>query len=334
MKKVLVILSFYFMVSPTIAQNETFDITTFTPPIAWVKEIKGSSYISFTTTDNQNNSYCRICIYASTNSKGDINNDFESEWEELVAKKYQIADSVELTPIQKAGDWDTKIGVSKFNFNNNINTVMLNTSSGFNKTTSILILYNNTDYESAIVNFISSINYNNPERISPIVAENNNTPLPIIGKWARSVSISYNLGGMNSGYVRSIYDFKSDNTYTFTQRTWGMTATYIYIVKETGILKTNNNQITLTPQKSIIESWEHNGDALVKLMATSKRPLETMAYQFIIKYDDLMKDWNLILQANKETLRDGKFGGISPYPNGWFLTKRFSDYDLTACKIF
>ena len=139
---------------------------------------------------------------------------------------------------------------------------------------------------------------------------------------------------MNSGYTKSIYNFKSDNSYTFTQRTWGMTAKYIYIVKETGTLNPNGNQVTLSPQKSVIESWTHNGDALVKLIATNKRPLETMTYQFVIRYDDSMQDWNLVLLGNKETLREGKFGGIAPYSNGWFYYKNFSDYNLTDTKIF
>ena len=113
-----------------------------------------------------------------------------------------------------------------------------------------------------------------------------------------------------------------------------MTAKYIYIVKETGTLKIKNNQVTLTPQKSIIESWDHKGDELVKLAATNKRTLETITYQFVISYDNSLQDWSLVLQANKETSREGKFGGIATYPNGWFYYKNFSDYDLTAPKIF
>ncbi len=335
MKKIFLILSYYFLVTSAIAQIETFDITTFTPPTTWVKEIKEGSYISFTTTDNQKNSYCRICVYASTDSKGNIDNDFESEWEELVAKKYQIDDEVQISTVQQASDWNVMMGVATFTFNNNLNTVILTTGSGFTKMTSILILYNNNDYESAIVNFISSINYNKPESISSLVPENNNTPLPIIGRWARSTGTSYSQNGnMNTAYVKSIYDFNSNNTYTFIQRTWKLGAKFIFIVKESGAIKISDGQITILPERSSIESWENNDGILGNLMATEKRPLEEITYQYTFSYDDLMKEWNLVLQADEETLRDGKFAGISPYPNGWFLTKRFSDYDLTAPKIF
>ncbi len=335
MKKIILFIILSASFAKLIAQKVSFDITNYIPPKNWDITNKESSYITYTGSNKQKNSYCRITVYKSVASKGGINTDFESEWEVLVAKTYKLSSALKTSAIQKSGDWNTKTGISTFTFDNaNNNNIILSTSSGFNKATSILIIYNNPDYDSSITNFLSSVSYKDIVNTAPIITENNNSPIQLTGRWARSVSLSYNAGGMNSGYTKSIYDFKNDNTYTFTQRTWGMTAKYIYIVKETGTLKIKNNQVTLIPQKSIIESWEHKGDALVKLAATNKRKLETTTYQFDIRYDNSMKDWDLLLQTNKETLRDGKFGGVQPYPNGWYYSKRFSDYDLTAPKIF
>ncbi|WP_445732049.1 hypothetical protein [Mariniflexile sp.] len=335
MKNISLVCIFSLSLCQMFAQKESFDITNFIPPKNWDKNVKEGSFISYISSNKQKDSYCRITVFKSIASKGGINEDFENEWEELAAKSYKISDSVKTSGIQKYGNWDTKTGISTFTFNNNDNNIIiLSTSTGFKKTTSLQIIYNNPDYDSTIANFLSSVSYKENGTTAPVIVENNNSTIQFSGKWARSISLSYNAGGMNSGYTKSIYNFKSDNSYTFTQRTWGMTAKYIYVVKETGLLKMNNNQVTLTPERSVVESWEHNGDTLVKLIATNERPLETMTYQFVIRYDDSMKDWDLILQTNNETLRDGKFSGIQPYPNGWYYSRRFSDYDLTAPKIF
>ena len=317
------------------AQQETFDITNYSPPENWDKYFKEDAYVSYTTTNKEKDSYCRITVYNSIASKGSINEDFESEWEELVVKKYKLSDLLNEVDVQEFGEWETKTKVGTFTFNKkDNNNIILNTSKVFDKVVSILIIYNNPDYETTLVDFLSGVRFKKDFTKDSIITENSNNKIQLTGKWARSVSLSYNVGGMNSGYEKSIYEFKSDGSYSFTQRIWGMTAKYIYIVKEIGAFKIEDNQFTVTPQKSIIESWEHDGDSLIKLATSQKRIIEETIYKFAIKYDESMKDWDLILQANKETLRDGKFSGVQPYPNGWIYSKRFTDYDLTASRIF
>lgn len=328
------IIVYFTLVNSLLAQQETFDFTNYSPPENWDKYVKDDAYVSYTNSNKKKDSFCRITVYKSIISKGSINEDFENEWEDLVIKKYTLLDSVKEVAVQEFGDWDTKTGISTFTFNEKDNNrIILSSSRVFNKVTSILIIYNNPEYETIIANFLSGVSYKKDFTTDSIV-ENSKGKIQIAGKWARSVSLSYNIGGMNSGYTKSIYDFKSDSTYSFTQRIWGMTARYIYVVKENGIYKMENNQVTLTPQKSIMESWDHEGDALIKLAASNKRTLETTTYKFVVKYDEAMKDWDLVLQANKETLRDGKFSGVQPYPNGWNYSKRFTDYDLTATRIY
>ena len=213
MKKIILFIILSASFTKLIAQKVSFDITNYIPPKNWVSTSKEGSYITYTSSNKLKNSYCRITVYKSVASKGGINSDFESEWEGLVAKAYTLSGSLKTSAIQKSGNWFTKTGISSFTFDNNRNNnIILSTSNGFDKATSILIIYNNSDYDSSITNFLTSVSYKKSVAVDPIIAENNNSTMEVTGKWARSVSLSYNTGGMNSGYTKSIYNFKSDNS--------------------------------------------------------------------------------------------------------------------------
>src|SRR5580765_8896992 len=69
------------------AQQESFDLITYTAPEHWTKEARENA-VSYISINRKNNSWCRLCIYKSTASKGNIESDFESEWDSLVAKTY------------------------------------------------------------------------------------------------------------------------------------------------------------------------------------------------------------------------------------------------------
>jgi hypothetical protein len=140
------------------AQKETFDIVTYTAPRGWQTEHK-NNVISFTNTNNKN--WCQIGIYRSTASKGSIESDFDSEWNELVVKQYKAVD-LKANEVTTIDNWKIKAGLGVFSFNNAEATAMLTTMTGFDVCVSILAITNSADYTTAIQNFLGSVDLQKP----------------------------------------------------------------------------------------------------------------------------------------------------------------------------
>ncbi len=165
MKKIIFLLCILcFSVAISFAQKETYDLVTYTPPPGggWKKEVKANTYTSYTITNNQIKSYCQIFIMLSTGSKGGIKQDFESEWQSLVAKQYNVTDTPRVTDPITVLEWNIQRGMAPFTFNNEKATVMLTTMSAYNKAVSIVVLTNSEDYIPAIQSFWESVEMNKP----------------------------------------------------------------------------------------------------------------------------------------------------------------------------
>jgi hypothetical protein len=65
-----------------LAQTETFDIATYTPPKGWEKVAKAEA-INYKKIDD--NSFCVITIFESTVSNNDATKNFATAWKQLVA---------------------------------------------------------------------------------------------------------------------------------------------------------------------------------------------------------------------------------------------------------
>src|SRR5688572_20141020 len=175
MKKIILLCVFCFSLATSIAQKETFDLTTFTPPTArksdgqrWKKEVKANSYTSYSITNTQTRSYCQIFIMLSTNSKGGIKEDFENEWQNLIVKQYNVTDTAHTTEPLTAGSWQMKAGIAPFIFNNGTSTAMLTTMSGYNKAVSIVAVSNSEEYISAIQQLLKSVVMKKPSSDNPV----------------------------------------------------------------------------------------------------------------------------------------------------------------------
>ena len=92
MKSIFGLISVCILATTSFAQKQTFDLFTYTPPKGWKKEIK-SALTSYTYVDKKDKSWCQMGIYKSTVSKGNIDADFDSEWETLVQKQFNIIDT-------------------------------------------------------------------------------------------------------------------------------------------------------------------------------------------------------------------------------------------------
>jgi hypothetical protein len=156
---------FFFLFSISLAtafaQKETFDLITFTPPNGWEKEVM-ENVIGYSKVDNTKNSWCRISIYKSVESKANIDQDFESEWQDLIASTYNISESPRVNEVTKADGWQIKSGGGDFSFNNKNAMALLTTIAGYGKTFSIVFLANSEDYMPALEDLIASIDLIKP----------------------------------------------------------------------------------------------------------------------------------------------------------------------------
>lgn len=170
MKSLLTSFFFLFLFSAS-AQKETFDLVSYTVPAGWKKATK-ENMVSFTITDNKKNTWCQLVIYKSTDSKGSITADFESEWKELVAAPFKITEAPQVDDAPESDGWKAKGGAGKFTFNNADALAMLTTMSGYDRRTSILTTTNSPGYNDAIVKFLESVkmlkpSINNSKPVTP-----------------------------------------------------------------------------------------------------------------------------------------------------------------------
>lgn len=158
-KNYLILLLLCSISNYSFSQKESFDIIQFTAPAGWTKEIK-NNVISYSIKNN--NAWCQIGIYKSTESKGTITQDFESEWQNLIVAAYHPAAVPQITDIPEKDGWKIKSGGAAFTFKQNDAVTMLTTISGFGKTVSIVAATNNTEYLTNIQQLINSIALSKP----------------------------------------------------------------------------------------------------------------------------------------------------------------------------
>lgn len=149
-----------------VAQKQTFDAATYTAPPGWKKTAHTTSVISYATTNNENGTYCQIGIYASTASKGSLQADFKSEWDELIVKLYKPTEAVTLVPATSDNGWDMQGGTAPFEFSGGRSIAMLVTASGHGRCMSIVIVTNTVDHQEEMQEFLESVTLNKPETLT------------------------------------------------------------------------------------------------------------------------------------------------------------------------
>ena len=204
MKKIsFFIFVFSISVATIFAQKETFDIIRYTPPIGWESEIL-KKVIGYSKVDSTKNSWCRISIYKSVESKVNIEQDFESEWQELIAKPYQVSEMPGVNEVIKADGWQIKSGGGNFLFNNSNAMALLTTFTGYGKTCSVVFLTNSEDFMPALENLIASIDLIKPNTTN--TASNNSKANVIPKPTELSSGFSFSVSNFDDGWNAAIKD--------------------------------------------------------------------------------------------------------------------------------
>lgn len=309
MKKIFLICLLSSTAAILYAQKQTYDLVSYIPPPGWKNEVK-NNLTSYTITNSKKNSWCQIFIVKSTTSKGSIEADFESEWQEFAVKNYNPLGAPVSGDIEEAEGWKIKTGIGKFVFNNSDAMVMVTTFSGYDRCVSIVSVSNSEDYTKDIDALLGSLELQKQEESTQQSAIGN---VPIIGSWGKSNTVSQvNNRFGNYSYNKQQYTFNADGSYGFEAKTYDEKSSETYLIKERGSFVISGNTITLTPKASVIEAWSkrNGGDNWNQLKSTQKRPLEIVTYQFSIA------DNNLLLQTAEQTERDGKFNKGNTYSYG------------------
>ena len=324
MKKIFAPLVFFISITSLFAQKQTFDLVTYSTPAAWKKEVN-ETITSYTVTDKKKNIWCRIAVIKSTISKGGIEPDFESEWQELVAIPYKITDAAQTKKVQEKDGWKIKAGTGKFIFDKKEAIAILSTMSGYERCASIMAITNSQDYLPQIQSFLASVELKKPEINLPSAIANNGSS--VVGTWTAvsSDQDSYLVKNGVAGYIRRNYTFNKNGTYKDVIKTFSFFSD-ILLTQESGTYQINGNNITITPQKAVIESWskKDNRDEWGKRKSSQNATMEKTTYQFSIEYNEYIKETQLILQTSQATKRDGPFH----QNNKWFYKIPTHDYDL------
>lgn len=159
MKQLLTFFLYSLVVNTALAQKESFDIVTCTPPKGWQKELKKDA-VNYYTINEKKKTWCKISVFKSIPGKGSIEADFNSEWE-VIAKPLGTT-SPQLSDVTDAEGWKMKNGAAKFSFNNAEAVASLTTISGNNVCVSIMATTNSQEYTGAIQDFLNSVNLKKP----------------------------------------------------------------------------------------------------------------------------------------------------------------------------
>jgi hypothetical protein len=203
MKKALLTIFCIYNLS-LFAQQQTYDLIVYDPPSKseWTKDEK-NNVIVYSKVDNKNRTWCQLGVYKSTASKGSIEEDLKSEWNELCVKFYKLTGTMQTSKTYEGEGWKIKSATGKFSYDNQEPTVVLTTFSGFGRCVSIVGTTNNQAFLETIENFVDYVDLKKPN--TSIVTNNNQTILqsnPVTQ--AANNGFAFNITNFDDGWTSTV----------------------------------------------------------------------------------------------------------------------------------
>lgn len=329
MKSILLSFIFAMLTVNLFAQQQTFDIVSYNAPKDW-SEKKGEGNITYSRIDGA--SWAQIAIYQHRNCEGDIQTDFDKDWNELVASNKTI-DAPEKTEPKTTDGWTVMSGSGVWKYNDaNVATILTVYS---NNKICVAVLCNATaqPYLKNYKDLISSLDIdagkiqetsNTGDNSNTSIQEvntNNLSNSSVVGIWV--TNIAEDRGYINGfrmytgGYMRKEYQIKEDGTYIFREKDWRAVNETIYFVYESGTWTMNGNKLTITPKKGKAGWW--NKDNITNdvnkwgnFQKAAAYKIQPASYTIEIKTDSYYGN-SIILNSNKATERDGGQFNDPPY---------------------
>ncbi len=179
MKKIFTCFFIFFGLYSYSQTTESFDIVTFTVPKKWKKEI-GNGYVSYSITENKTGNYAKLIVYKSLTGTGNLQTDFDSEWNDLIATPYKTSGKPETAEENMPDDWKVKTGLAPFTFNKKKSVATLITGISNGNKISLVFLTNSEKYQADLEAIGNSIQFKkaplNQTTTNTLPANNNTQP--------------------------------------------------------------------------------------------------------------------------------------------------------------
>ena len=160
------------------SQQSTFDIVDYKIPQGWTQQdAEGMKVLS--VENKQSNTYCIITIFKSKTSRGKIEDDFNTAWNDIIAGAYKGPAKPLSTEKQKAeGNWYAMAGGASLNVQGMSVSSLLTVFSGDKRTFTVFTLLNDQNSLSTIEQFLQNIDVNK----QALASFNNKTKEISVGK--------------------------------------------------------------------------------------------------------------------------------------------------------
>ncbi len=305
------------------AQQQTFDISTFTPPKGWKQQV-GKDAIQLSKDDAAKGTYCLITLYKAVPATANAKDNFDMAWASLIKEMVTVSAAPVMQPSATENGWEAQSGYAQFESDGNKGIAILITSSGFNKMVNAIVITNTDVYEKEMTAFLESISFKKSATDAQPAPGNNKENAAIVGTWGKKAGVNPSyadpVANGNAGYSKDQYTFNTNGTYSFASKTFRYSSNKLLLVRENGSYQISGNNLTINPQKSVIEAWSKRDgtDKWGNLLSTQNRPLEKITYTFTKHYFSGIEVWNLVLQASQVTGRDGPFSNNTTFSNAWY----------------
>lgn len=322
---------------------QSFDIVNFSLSSSWKKEAQ-QDWLAYRIDNPAKKTYARILLYPSLPSSGNPETDFQKEWNDLVISLYKPGQTINESLSDYKDGWKAKIRVAPFVFNQTNQAVILLMLTDGKKKMSFVFLTNTEEFQKDFEDFGSSLAFASgqiptpkPVAVQPSTTSQkalSQVDQKLVGKWNRSASVSSLWASPaewgTSGYTTCRYEFFADGTYQYTERNFSYSFSSIVLVKEKGEYAASGGILTISPTQSLVEKYtKKNGvDELGVLQESKSRELEKVSYSYQFHFFQGIGEWNLVLQADRPTQRDGNFSSNTTFPNAWYFDQKFTEENL------
>ena len=158
MRKIIFLTSFILVVVSAYTQQQTFDITNYTAPKGWKKQVSESG-VQFTKEDAAKGTYCLINLYKSVPGTANSKNNFDLAWSSVVKEMVAVSSAPTMQPPETENGWEVQSGYAPFESDGNKGVALLITSSGSDKMVNILVLTNTDTFQNEMTAFLESVSF-------------------------------------------------------------------------------------------------------------------------------------------------------------------------------
>lgn len=219
MRNVLFFLIAFLIITtmPAYAKTETFDIFTYKAPAGYEKDTSKDGMVTYTKI--KGNKFCMIGIYMSRQSSGNSQQDFENEWNELVAKPFNIGDGNVIKEDKDSG-WDIMLKADKAQTEGTGEFyVTLTSFSGHGRVSSVIINYNDESaFQKDIDNFFNNFDtVKGFDKKQPLASNNAANAIPVSGGGSPNIKggkvtgvwMGYTSGGSQYNMITKSFEYST-----------------------------------------------------------------------------------------------------------------------------